>query len=167
LRLSALALTALALGACATQPPDKVQVGIGTQEPALAQAKDYAALYAPYAMMATAVYNKTLNLDAHQCPDYKRLGIAAPGESPADAEYRTTVRGWVAEVHRHGWDCYIGVNGSQPCPPRLQPHCTPVGGLEFHVWRRMDGQNNCREVGRHPRLRQGRPRRLDLEFPLA
>jgi dienelactone hydrolase len=146
LRLLALVLAAFALGACATQPSDKVQVGIGTQAPALAQAKDYAALYAPYAMMATAAYANTLNLNSNHCPDYNRLRVAAPGESPTDAEYRTTVRGWIAELHAHGWECYTGVNGSLSCPPRLQPHCAPVGGLEFHVWRRMDGKNNCREV---------------------
>lgn len=145
LRLAALALAALALGACATQKPTEVQVGIGTGATSLVRASDYAALYAPYAMMATAAYTNTPNLNSHNCPDYYRLNFAAPGESPADAEYRTTVRGWVAELHRHGWDCYTGINGALKCPPRLQPDCTPVGGLEYHVWaRKQAGQ--CREV---------------------
>jgi len=35
------------------------------------------------------------------------------------------------------------VVGSLPCPLR-NPQCKLIGGLEFHVWRRVD--NGCREV---------------------
>ena len=55
-RLSALTLVALALGACATQPRDEVRVGIGMQMAEPAPVRDYAALYTPYAMMATTAY---------------------------------------------------------------------------------------------------------------
>ena len=50
-----LALVALALGACA-QSRGEVAVSVGADFPATAKARDYAALYVPYAMMATAAY---------------------------------------------------------------------------------------------------------------
>lgn len=143
-RLSALALAALALGACATQPRDKVEVSVGTQMPARAQARDYAALYTPYAMMATAAYTDPYALNIHHCPDPARLALAQPGESPADADYRKTVRGWIAYLNTRGWQCRFGIYGSLRCPPRAGD-CHPVSGLEFHVWRRMQG-DSCREV---------------------
>jgi hypothetical protein len=55
-RLSVLVLAGLVLGACATQPSNEVRVGIGMQMSQPAPVRDYAALYLPYAMMATAAY---------------------------------------------------------------------------------------------------------------
>lgn len=144
-RLSALALAALALGACATQPRDEVRVGVGTQMAEPAKARDYAALYTPYAMMATAAYTNTLNLNGRRCPDYDRLRIPAPGESEDDAKFRGTLRHWIGELHAHGWGCEFGIYGNLRCPPRAGPDCKPVNGLEFDVWRRMRG-SSCGEV---------------------
>ncbi len=144
LRLLALALAAFMLGACATQPPGEVRVGIGTQQFELAKARDYAALYTPYAMMATVAYTDPYALNSQHCPDPGRLVVAQPGESAADADYRKTVRGWIGYLHARGWECRFGIYGSLKCPPRAGD-CHPVSGLEFHVWRRMQG-GSCREA---------------------
>ena len=144
-QLSALLLAALALGACATQPREKVEVSVGTQMPVSAQARDYAALYTPYSMMATAAYTGPYALNTHHCPDAARLAMAQPGESAADVDYRKTVRGWIGYLHAHGWECRFGIYGSLNCPKRAGPDCKPVSGLEFHVWRRMQS-DTCREV---------------------
>ena len=144
LRWAAPALLGLALGACAMQPRDEVLVGVGTEIPTSAKARDYAALYLPYAMMATAAYTDHFALDAQHCPDAGRLGMMRPGESPDDVGYRNTVRGWIGYLHARGWECRFGVYGNLPCPPRAGD-CHPVGGLEFHVWRRMQA-GQCREV---------------------
>jgi hypothetical protein len=143
-RSTALLLAALALAACATQPRDKVEVGVGTQMATLAKAGDYAALYTPYAMMATAAYADPYALNAHHCPDPARLAMTRPGESAADADYRKTVRGWIAYLNARGWQCRFGIYGNLKCPPRAGD-CHPVSGLEFHVWRRMHA-GSCREV---------------------
>ena len=83
-QLSSLLLAALA-GACATQPREKVEVSVGTQMPVSAQARDYAALYTPYSMMATAAYTGPYALNTHYCPDAARLAMAQPGESATAA----------------------------------------------------------------------------------
>jgi hypothetical protein len=141
-----LVLVGFTLGACASQPREQVQVGVGMQAPMLAQARDYAALYTPYAMMATAAYTKTSGINIHHCPDIGRLQIAGQDESREDGEFRQSVRGWVKELNERGWECWAGLVGSLPCPPRAGgKECKPVGGLEFHVWRRMQ-HGRCREV---------------------
>jgi hypothetical protein len=143
-RLLALLLAGLALGACATQPSNEVRVGVGMLMPEPAPVRDYAALYLPYAMMATAAYTDKDGLNGHQCPDRGRLAAAPPGESPSDAERRLTVRAWIGELGARGWHCEFGVTGHLDCPKRI-PNCKPVDGLEFHVWRRNVG-GQCREV---------------------
>jgi hypothetical protein len=143
-RLSALTLVALTLGACATQPSNEVRVGVGMQMSQPAPVRDYAALYTPYAMMATAAYTDQFALNSLHCPDAGRLAMAQAGESATDADYRKTVRGWIGYLHARGWECRFGVYGSLGCPPRAGD-CHPVGGLEFHVWRRLQG-GSCREV---------------------
>lgn len=140
-----LALAALMLAACARQPRDDVQVGVGVQMTERAKAKDYAALYAPYAMMATVAYTDKPDLDSRFCPDPARLAMRREGESAGDAAYRASARGWIGDLNRRGWQCYSGVVGSLPCPAKLGSECKPVGGLEFHVWRRIAG-GQCREV---------------------
>jgi len=145
-RLTALLLAALALGACAGQPRDKVEVGIGTKTPALAQAKDYAALYTPYAMMATAAYaDKIVLNDGNLCPDIVKLRKRDLAKDEKDYKFHLTVRDWVHDLNRRHWFCFSGVVGPLPCPKKLGDKCKAVGGLEYHVWRRMEG-NHCAEV---------------------
>jgi dienelactone hydrolase len=145
LRSAVPALLAFGLGACATQPRDQVQVSVGTQVPVASKAADYAALYVPYAMMATAAYTKPSGLNANYCPDAVVLGHAMEGESPSDRDFREKVRRWVIDLNMHGWQCHSGVVGSLKCPRKLGPDCSPVSGLEFHIWQRRQG-NVCREV---------------------
>jgi DUF2974 family protein len=136
-RLAALAFAALTLAACAVQAKDQVYVGVDTQMPQPARARDYAALYAPYAMMATLAYTNPSGLDeAQHCPSYDNLGNAPPGESERDAEFRTTERRWLKDLKGWGWECRFGIYGNLKCP-KMYSGCHPVSGLEFHIWRRM------------------------------
>jgi hypothetical protein len=138
-RLAALAFAALTLAACAVQARDQVYVGVDSRIPQAARARDYAALYAPYAMMVTLAYTNPSGLDELQhCPSYDNLGNAPPGESQRDAEFRITARRWVKDLKRRGWECRFGIYGNLPCPKMLwRSGCHPVSGLEFHIWRRM------------------------------
>jgi dienelactone hydrolase len=146
LRLAAAALAALALAACATQPKNQVYVGVGTEMPRLALARDYAALYAPYAMMATLAYTDPAGLDhAQHCPSYQNLGHGPPGEDQRAAEFRTTARHWIKDLKHLGWECRFGVYGNLNCPKRLGDNCDPVSGLEFHIWRRVT-KRGCEAV---------------------
>ncbi len=133
----------LALGACA-QVRDEAQVSLGTQFPVTVKAKDYAALYLPYAKMATAAYVNENALDRHHCPDPTLLAQAQAGESASDRDYRKAVSGWIHDLKKQNWECRFGIYGNLRCPPRAGD-CHPVGGLEFHVWRRMQA-GSCREV---------------------
>lgn len=145
--LRALALVAAlgaALGGCATQPRNEVQVSVGADLPANAAIVDYAALHAPYAMMATAAYTEPADFNRANCPDPARLARSAADDG--DAAYRASVRGWIGQLRTRGWNCEFGVYGSLPCPPRAGgDKCKPVGGLQFHVWRRMHN-GVCREA---------------------
>lgn len=138
-------LAALLLGACSTQPPDAVRVTVGTGETAQLKARDYAALYAPYAMMATVAYTDPIDLNGKQCPDTGKLSHPRVGDSPRDAADRIAIRDWILTLNRHGWHCDSGMVGGKDCPPKYGPGCKPVGGLEFHVWRRQSGRV-CTEV---------------------
>jgi hypothetical protein len=145
-RFAVVALLALgaSLGGCATQPPGEVVVGIGAEPGTNFKVVDYAALYTPYAMMATAAYTERYDFNAAHCPDPGRLARPVDG---ADNESRASVRSWINYLHARGWECRFGIHVSLPCP-RLaggEKGCTPVGGLQFHVWRRMQG-GSCREA---------------------
>lgn len=132
----------ISLGGCATQAPGDVRVSIGAEMPSDFNAADYAALYAPYAMMATIAYTEPVDFNRAHCPDRARL---ARPSADGDADFRTSVRGWIAQLNGRGWHCDFGVYGALECPPRAGSKCKPVGGLQFHVWRRMQG-NACREA---------------------
>jgi hypothetical protein len=140
-----LLVSALALGACATQPSNKVDVAIGTQASAYADARDYAALYTPYAMMATAAYTDEKVL-TNGCPDVAKLATSGFAKSPDDFETHKMLRKWVLELNHRTWHCFSGVVGPLPCPKKLGKDCHPVGGLEYQVWRRMDRDHHCVEV---------------------
>jgi dienelactone hydrolase len=138
-------LLAATLGACATRP-DQVDVRVGIDFPYVEGAADYAALYAPYAMMATAAYANENVLGApNHCPDVGKLGVPQAGDDAETVLYNRTLRDWVRSLNHNHWECRFGVLGSLPCPRRLGPDCKPVGGLGFQVWRRMQ-RGVCREV---------------------
>lgn len=131
------------LGACASQPREQVRVTVGSGPSTTEEARSYAALYLPYAMMATAAYADPAVLNAEHCPDPGRLTRRALAENEADFAFHQNVRAWIAFLHKRKWECRFGVIGSLPCPSR-NPQCKLVGGVAFYVWRRMD--NGCREV---------------------
>lgn len=128
------------LGGCATQPREKVYVGIGTGEMTDQAAADYAALYKPYAMMATIAYtNENALNDDTRCPDPKKLINHLPRDSDGQYKFNKTVLDWVRTLKdRHHWECIAGRAGSLPCPEKLGSKCKPVSGLEYHVWRRRE-----------------------------
>jgi len=145
-RLAVLGLVALAVAGCAVQAKDQAYVGVGMEMPQPAAARDYAALYAPYAMMATLAYTDPSGLDKEQnCPDVEMLKHAPPNETERNAEFRKTTRAWITDLKNMGWSCRFGVYGSLPCPKRLGDGCSPVSGLEFHIWRRKTS-NGCEAV---------------------
>lgn len=136
---------AVGLGGCATQPREEVVVRVGVDFGTNFGAVDYAALYAPYAMMATIAYTNENALNgATSCPDPYKLARHLKGDSDDQFAFNTTVAGWVDSLkRRHHWECISGRAGSLPCPKNLGSDCKPVGGLEYHVWRhRENGQ--CR-----------------------
>jgi len=137
-------LLAAALGACATRP-DQVDVTVGVDVPQIQPSNNFAALYLPYAMMATSAYANKNVLTGNHCPDADRLRVRQPGDTDETFAFNKTVRGWVLYLNRHNWHCRFGVSGSLPCPPRLGPDCKPVGGLGFQIWRRMQG-GVCRDI---------------------
>jgi hypothetical protein len=129
------ALLAFGLGACATQPRDQVEVGIGTAAYKREPAAGYAALYRPYAQMAALAYTDQENLfpksanRAPLCPDKARLRNApGAGESAH----------WVNQLEAEKWSCLFGRIGYDSCSPGQR--C--VTGLEYQVWRRT----NCTEA---------------------
>lgn len=139
LRWAVLGLVVLALGACAQARSD-VAVSVGADFPASARARDYAALYVPYAMMATAAYAEKADRNSRKCPD---AGLLRRARADTDDADRATVSGWIRYLNARGWECRFGVY-SLSCPPQMRD-CEPVGGLEFNVWRRMQG-GQCREA---------------------
>jgi pimeloyl-ACP methyl ester carboxylesterase len=131
------------VAACATQPRENVQVTVGSGAAQVDRAKDYAALYLPYAMMATAAYTNPQVLDSNRCPDAVRLADPSRAKDQNEFDFHRNVRIWIGHLKARNWECHFGFFGNLPCPQRY-PDCRPVGGLEFHVWRRM--KNGCREV---------------------
>jgi pimeloyl-ACP methyl ester carboxylesterase len=142
-RALAALLLALCVSACASQSRDDVQIRVGTGETKIEPATKYVSLYAPYAMMATMAYTDQPVRNAQGCPDIVRLGQRANAASDDELAFHGTVRGWVKSLNQNRWECHFGHFGSLGCPTR-NPDCNASTGLEFHVWRRMDG--GCREV---------------------
>ena len=142
--LAALLLAAM-LAACATRP-DQVAVSVGFDFPEARPADDYAALYAPYAMMATAAYAAdNVLIPGNHCPDLGRLGRRQPGDDDETVAFNATLRGWIRALNGADWQCRFGIVGRLPCPPRAGEGCKPAGGLGLQVWRRIRG-GVCREV---------------------
>ena len=118
---------------CATRP-DKVGVNVGVglikQEPAA----DYAALYLPYAKMASIAYTDLEFLvpsgPRQFCPDRHRLAHLNADTKPQRARNPDNLR-WLIELERAGWRCIYALNDPDECPT---PGCNPLPGLELHVW---------------------------------
>jgi hypothetical protein len=143
-RLAA-ALALAALAACASRP-DQANVSVGIDFPQPHPASDYAALYAPYAMMAALAYADEAALAGpNHCPDAAGLARQRPGASGEDLAFNARLGIWLADLAHRGWECRFGLVRRLSCPRRLGTECRPVEGLQFHVWWRMQG-GACREV---------------------
>jgi dienelactone hydrolase len=131
------------LAACAMLPREEVSITVGAGQAQTEMAKNYASLYLPYGMMATAAYSDRNVLNSQNCPDIAKLGNRSLSKDDADFGFHQKVRDWVVDLNADNWECRFGMVGALRCPPSL-PQCNPTSGLEFHVWRRMD--KGCREV---------------------
>src|ERR1700742_1699117 len=134
-RLVIVALLCAAAAGCAHNP-NQVAVGIGTAAYADKPAPPYAALYLPYAQMASLAYADPQFLTrgaTANCPDAALLrspALASPGHPPAD---NLRLASWRDELVRR-WQCLFGGIGPVDCPRGIQ--C--VEGLQYQVWRRRD-----------------------------
>jgi hypothetical protein len=108
-----------------------VRIGIGYNTEG--RAADYAALYLPYARMASVAYTDAPDLNSRNCPSVALLQKPNPKNSDRIESYRARAALWVAQLNAEGWRCVHGRVGPQPC---LKPSqfCNPVEGLEVHVW---------------------------------
>jgi len=120
--LAALALVALALGACA-RDRNQVSVAIGTAPYQPAPSPKYAKLFRPYAQMSALAYTDRTYVDANLCPDAKAL-----------AGHDLELANWQHQLNHENWTCKFGGIGFNDCPRGL--HC--VDGLQFQVWERRD-----------------------------
>jgi hypothetical protein len=89
-------LLAALLSACASQPRDQVHVTIGSGPSEYQAARSYAALYVPYAMMATAAYSDPAVLNAEHCPDPAKLVNRALAKDEADFAFHKNMHSWIA-----------------------------------------------------------------------
>lgn len=139
-RLLAAALVCLTAAGCAFNP-QKVSVGIGTAAYVPEDAKPYAALYLPYAEMASLAYTDMQFLvpqgTGTNCPDEARLRDPTLVDARHPAADNLRLARWLDALNRH-WKCLSGAIGSQNCPRVVK--C--VEGLQYQVWRRKD----CREA---------------------
>ena len=130
------ALLCAALAACA-QTRDKVAVGIGTAYYVPDDAVPYAALYLPYARMASLAYADPQFLRRGKvrpfCPDVGLLASPRGVDAAHPAEDNRRLAGWLVALNRN-WECLSGGVGPLDCPKGVR--C--VEGLQYQVWRRKD-----------------------------
>jgi hypothetical protein len=130
------ALVCALLAACA-QNRDKVAVGIGTAYYVPDDARPYAALYLPYARMASLAYTDLQFLARGKarpyCPDVGLLRSPGGVDATHPAEDNQRLARWLLALDRD-WQCLSGGVGPLNCPKGVR--C--VDGLQYQVWRRRD-----------------------------
>jgi hypothetical protein len=136
-RLRAAALVCVAAAGCAGNP-ERASVGIGTAAYVEHDARPYAALYLPYAEMASLAYSDRQFLfpsgsRAANCPDEARLRSPALVDDAHPAADNLRAARWLAALGKH-WRCLSGGIGPLDCPTGVK--C--VEGLQYQVWRRRD-----------------------------
>jgi len=137
-RIAGLLAVAVILSACA-QAMDEVRVRVGVGLDQIRPARDYAALYLPYAQMASIAYTDEPYLvpagrPRGFCPDLHRLKTVPPVTD--DQRRRNPLNlNWLRELEKRGWHCEFGSLDVRNCPP-LSVGCELLPGLELHVWRR-------------------------------
>lgn len=129
-RCAVLLVAALAAG-CA-QDARQVMVRTGTGLDHAKPAADFAALYLPYARMASLAYTDPEFLRPNLCPDRDKLAHLSP--RTAEQKRRNPANlAFLAALKSQGWHCAFGVIDPPGCPPD-KPHCVPVTGLEMQAW---------------------------------
>ena len=124
-------LAAVLVAACA-QHRDEVRVRTGVGLDHVKPARDFAALYLPYAKMASLAYTDPIFLSGSKCPDPRKL--VHPGTQEQNERNKFN-RVWLSDLNRQGWSCAFGVIDPADCP-KDRPLCNPVAGLEMHAWTR-------------------------------
>jgi hypothetical protein len=113
------------------QDPDSVLLRVGSVHE-LEQAKPYAPIYTPYAIMAAKAYEDLGGQNLH------------PVTHKIDFGRQTQMAN---ALLRGGWDYVEGGIGPLPCPVS-KPDCNGfgivTGGLEYQIWKRKGAV--CREV---------------------
>jgi hypothetical protein len=131
-----MAVLVCAVAAGCAQNPQKVAVGIGTAAYVPESARPYAALYLPYAQMASLAYADPQFLARRatpNCPDEALLRSPALVDATHPAADNLRLAQWRAALGRD-WQCLFGGMGPLDCPPGIR--C--VEGLQYQVWRRRD-----------------------------
>jgi hypothetical protein len=134
-RLLMAALLCAVMAGCAHNP-NQVAVGIGTAAYVDKSAPPYAALYLPYAQMASLAYADPQFLargTTPDCPDAAPLRAPALVDATHSAADNERLARWRDALGRH-WQCLFGGIGPLDCPRGIQ--C--VEGLQYQVWRRRD-----------------------------
>jgi len=133
------AVMILVMGACA-QMPDTARVNVGVGLIKDQPAKDYAALYLPYAKMASIAYTDEDFLKGG-CPDPYLLQTRPAKTQLQEARNRNNAR-WLRDLtEKGGWSCIFGRFNPPERDPRECPDpCEVVKGLELHVWKRQSGR---------------------------
>jgi hypothetical protein len=134
-RLVLAALLCAVVAGCAHNP-NQVAVGIGTTAYVDKAAPPYAALYLPYAQMASLAYSdpQFLTHDATpNCPDAALLRAPALVDADHPAADNLRLASWRDALGRR-WQCLFGGIGPLDCPRGIK--C--VEGLQYQVWRRRD-----------------------------
>ena|SRR5215475_11683905 len=93
LRFIVISIVAGLMAGCAIQPRDEVRVGIGAGFSQPDRAKHYAALYLPYAMMATSAYTDERLSNPNGCPDPRLLVVHGNSKDEKDYAFHRTVAG--------------------------------------------------------------------------
>jgi hypothetical protein len=137
LRAGTLGLLAIVIAGCA-QSRKEVAVGIGTEAYEVSSAQPYAALYLPYAQMASLAYVDPEPGGNHPyCPNaglIKRTDAIKGGASGG-----APLQEWLADL-KNDWECMFGDVGPIACPQ----HVRCIEGLQYQVWRKIE--KTCSEV---------------------
>jgi hypothetical protein len=135
---TASALLALVVAGCAQDPKSVViSVGRGYNMPSDGvipdgnEARDYAALYLPYARMARLAYVDRQYRNADGCPELSKLKNTTLEEEKGQAKEHLLLHAQLTELNKHStWRCKHGWYGVAPYMDGLEP----APGFAAYVW---------------------------------
>ncbi|MBZ0148094.1 MAG: hypothetical protein K8F62_11215 [Pseudorhodoplanes sp.] len=119
---------------------EKVVTRVGIRWNQEGRAVDFAALYRPYAQMASLAYVDPKYSTPKLCPDADALSKTVGSDSLSGERVRL-----IRRLQHDKWNCVRGYVGPLACP-KAQPNCHPVRGLQLHVW--VNKNNDCAIVFR-------------------